>query len=119
MSEAGVTQLLPFSDEVAWLRYTEARILYVHGGEVLKTGSTYSDHYGLYTSFDADGDATAEAARLARIYSVTRDSTLKIRVVVSLVEEPVLDAPQPANDQISLRPGAALRSSSEGLNDIR
>jgi hypothetical protein len=96
-SGTGTTRFLRFSAEVMWLRSTEAKVVFEHGGREIKTGGTFTDHFGLYTSFDGDGDAIARARQAARDYAVTASSTLEIKVLVKLTDDPFLQPPQTDN----------------------
>ncbi len=82
----GTHQAVPFPAKVMYLRESEAQILYVHGGKLVKEGPTYNDFYGYLTCLDG---AIEEAERLSNAYSVNRESTLEIMVYLTITDKPV------------------------------
>lgn len=72
---------------ITWIRGTNACVAFIHGGKVLKWGSSFYDYYGFTRSID---DALQEAVDAAAHYSIAADSSLEVVVRASLEDKPTL-----------------------------
>lgn len=73
----GVRELAEFEKDIVWLARSEATWAYMHGGHVLKEGSTYNDFYGYLTSVT---HSIADLPSLAEKYSITTESSLSLEL---------------------------------------
>lgn len=91
VSVGGETRAEEFTRQVHWIRESESTILALHGGCVLKTWSTYNDHYGFLRS--ASPDLLQEAQAWCEQFGVDRGSTLEIVIETVILERPAVEAP--------------------------
>lgn len=77
---------MSFDEEIHWLRESQAQVVFRHGGEVLKEGSTFNDFYGFLTSVTG---AVDEAENLCGRYKVDAASSLEIAVLATVTDKPV------------------------------
>lgn len=80
--------LIPFTRKIMWIRESESTVSFWHAGKEIKSSSTFNDFYGYLTSIDS---AIKDAKKLAKVYSVNEDSTLEIRVELTVYEKPVVE----------------------------
>lgn len=59
----------------------EAIVRYIHGGHVLKEGSTYNDYYGELTCLKA---AIESARHAMKCFNITPESELRVEVVLKV-----------------------------------
>ncbi|MGH8159297.1 MAG: hypothetical protein ACREPQ_14345 [Rhodanobacter sp.] len=83
----GQRQRLEFTRAVTWLRESESRLLFVHGGKVLQEGSTFGDYYGYLTSFDIKEPSPQD---IASDFGVSSDSSLEVEVRTTVFLQPVM-----------------------------
>jgi hypothetical protein len=88
VSVGGVKTKIEFKKEVIWFAMSESQIFYVHGGEILKESTGFTDYYGLYSSTKS---AIDEIKDLAKIYDVDQNSTLEIRAISTLKLTPAIE----------------------------
>lgn len=81
----GQQQAIPFTRKVLWLQRSEAQIRLVHGGRVVREGGVYCDNRYLSSFENLDPQAEAD------LYGVTASSTLEVVVVVSIIQDPVIE----------------------------
>jgi hypothetical protein len=93
---AGGSVLARFTKPVGWIVETSSDVVFVHGGEELMRGSSFSDHYGLLGSVEG---AVEEANDSVTQFKVVEGSTLEIRVEASLVCTAVIDEPRPGSSR--------------------
>jgi hypothetical protein len=77
-----------FSKTILWLQETETQVMFVHGGNVLREGSTYNDFYGYMTSIEAAND---EIVRLQKHFGITDESTITLLLTTKVFRLPALE----------------------------
>lgn len=77
--------------EIIWIRETESRISFWHGGIELKEGSTYSDYYGFFTSYDG---AIEDVEKICLAYKITPESSLELKITMTIEQYPVIFNPE-------------------------
>lgn len=102
-----------FQYEILWLREGRVKILYLHGGKVLKDEARFADFFGLLSCL---GEATDFAAREAAIYGVDASSSLEILVRATVDEVPVLEDKSPEARMWGPRTGKTRRYMSPPLD---
>lgn len=85
MRVAGEVQRVAFEKAIDWYQETETTLHLVHGGVVVKECSTYNDFYGYLTS---PTGALEAAEALAKLYTITAESTLILEAVCSIYLRP-------------------------------
>lgn len=80
----GVRRREEYFRDVLWLQESESRVVFIHGGQVVRDASTWCDVHGYLQSMKSAADV---AATLATDFAVTADSSLEIvvRTTVYLV----------------------------------
>lgn len=78
-----------FEHEIVWCKESETKILYMHGGEVIKEGPCFNDFYGFMTS---KSQAMIDAKRAMKFYSITKNSSLKMELVTTVKRIPLIKA---------------------------
>lgn len=92
LSGVGISQWIRFEQPVVWLREATAQVVFEHGGRELKTGASFGDCGGYLTSIYS----AIESAKLeCEAYGVSEDSSLSVRVALSIVDIPVVACPSP------------------------
>lgn len=76
----GVSEERSFKKEVVWVARTETRMEFIHGGQVLKNGSTFNDFHGYMTSMGLDSDV----APIVDHYQIMPHSSLSLQLVTTL-----------------------------------
>lgn len=75
-----------FEQEIFWLRHSEARITFRHGGKIVSEGSSYCDVRNDFLGCIAY--AIKGGLDLADRFAVTTASSLSIQISVSIIDEP-------------------------------
>lgn len=81
-----------FEDDqiIQWVHEGEASINFYHGGKLVKSGNSYGDSLGGYLScFET---AMTDAQQSCKEYSITRESTMYLRLVGRIESKPTLGA---------------------------
>lgn len=78
--------------DVSWFRRAEYQLVLAHGGQDIKTESTFCDAGPLFAGAE---NAIASARAVARHYCVDAASTLRVEVRLSVTDEPNLAQPAP------------------------
>ncbi|RMM39346.1 hypothetical protein ALQ79_200445 [Pseudomonas amygdali pv. lachrymans] len=94
LSGVGPSQWIRFEQPVVWLREASAQVVFEHGGRVLDTGASYVDRGGYLTSLYS---AIESAKHECEVYEVSAHSSLIVRVVLSIIDIPVVACPTPLN----------------------
>lgn len=94
LSGVGPSQWIRFDQPVVWLREASAQVVFEHGGRALKTGASYVDCSGYLSSLYS---AIESAKQECEAYEVTAHSSLIVRVVLSILDIPVIACPTPLN----------------------
>lgn len=76
-----------FVREITWLLKSESETLFMHGGKVIKEGSTYIDVAGFLESMN--GPTTQSACDY---YKIDRESSLELVVMTRIIHAPVRDS---------------------------
>lgn len=82
------TVFMPFEQEIVWLRETESKITYWHGGKFFHEGSTFSDYYGFFSSMKS---AIEEAEKMLEHFNITTQSSLEVHVRTTISDYPMLE----------------------------
>lgn len=91
LTGTGTRSLVRFTRDVAWAPRTQTRISYLHGGRVLKHGTTTCDAAGLASSI---GYAAEMAREAAATYDITPDSSLHLVARTDAELVPLIEDPQ-------------------------
>lgn len=94
LSGVGPSQWIRFEQPVLWLREASDQVVFEHGGRVLKTGASYVDCGGYLSSLYS---AIESAKQECEAYEVSADSTLIVRVALSILDIPVVAFQTPLN----------------------
>ncbi|SBW84690.1 hypothetical protein PVE_R2G0664 [Pseudomonas veronii 1YdBTEX2] len=94
LSGVGPSQWIRFEQPVVWLREASSQVVFEHGGHVLETGASYVDSGGYLTSLYS---AIESAKHECEVYGVSAHSILIVRVVLSIIDIPVVACPTPPN----------------------
>ncbi|HUU95958.1 MAG TPA: hypothetical protein VM487_09460 [Phycisphaerae bacterium] len=84
----GNLQMLPFEQEIWWLRESEATVSLRHRGVMVKELCTLCDRYGYLTSVEAA--ITDDAPKFAAQYELRPEDTLRVEVCVVVEDRPHL-----------------------------
>ena len=87
----GKRGIVAFEETIHWLREAEARGVFLHGGLELQTVTAFGDH--TYGHLSCLHSALDEAKDAATRFKVGPDSTLRLDVVATVREMPVLADP--------------------------
>lgn len=93
VSVGGTIQRLTFTRRVLWLQESESTCQFIHGGHVLKEGSTFTDWYGYLTSMNVDSPSPTD---LCHRFGITDDSSLELVVITTVFLRPVIETPETA-----------------------
>lgn len=92
LSGVGPSQWIRFEQPVVWLREATAQVVFEHGGRVLETGASYVDCGDYLSSLYSAIESTKHECE---VYEVSADSSLIVRVAVSILNIPVVACPTP------------------------
>lgn len=84
VSVGGEVRRIEFVRPITWLLSTESQLRFLHGGKVLKEGSSYVD-LGYLTSMDA---AIENAEEIALRHSISQNSSLELVVITEIAHRP-------------------------------
>ncbi|WP_199039935.1 MULTISPECIES: hypothetical protein [unclassified Dyella] len=76
-----------FQREITWLLKSESQIYYMHGGKVIKEGTTYIDSTGFLSSMN--GPRTRGACE---VFKIDRESSLELIVMTRVIHAPVRES---------------------------
>lgn len=85
-SIAGERRRFEFTKPIIWLQESEAQVQFLHGGKLLKEGSTHSDYYGYLTSF-----RNPNTEGIAAHYGITLESSLELVIVATVFRTPAIE----------------------------
>lgn len=87
----GERQRVEFQREIVWLRVSESRLVYRHGGVDLKAESVRTDFDGPFTSIEPEHH---DVERLLHLYQIDRASTLELVIVARVLLRPCVETPE-------------------------
>lgn len=79
---------------IIWIQESESKIVFLHGGRVLREESTHTDFYGYLTSFRTGPDAVVNPEGIANAYGITRESSLELVVRTMVFLQPAYESPE-------------------------
>lgn len=96
----GERQRQEFTRTISWLYTSESRVLYLHGGEILREDGLYGDGGRYLTSFDE-----CSARESAEEFGVDATSSLEIAVRTRVFLRPVHENEEVRRENAKLPPG--------------
>lgn len=87
MTGGGNTFIAKDEAQITWLLTSSTQAQILHGGEVLKKSTQFSDYYGYLTSIES---GVQEVHSLMKRYNITPESTAVVELLITLEATPYL-----------------------------
>jgi hypothetical protein len=82
----GERRRMEYTKPIIWIQESESQVQFLHGGEILKEGSTHNDWYGYLTSHRQNNPE-----KIAAAYSITPESSLELVQVTTVKQIPATE----------------------------